>query len=56
MKKDGVYLLPHYRHEFLEEILCMYCKGMAVEEISAYLNVSSNDVNEILDWFAPYLG
>jgi len=43
------------RKERLDEILYMYLMGASVLEISDYFNMGDNEVNQIIDQYAPYL-
>jgi len=47
----GIYFVP----EVIEQMLCMYMEGMAVQDISGYFGLSEAEVNDILDRYAPYL-
>lgn len=46
----------YWAPEFADVALSMYLQGAAVAEISAFTGISIDEVNEILDIFAPYLG
>lgn len=41
--------------DVLHEILELYCQGVTVLDISAWTSVGPDDVNAILDHFAPHL-
>jgi len=55
MKKKNNYYL-YYRHEFIEHILVMYLKGMPINSIAVYFEMATEEINFILDHYAPYLG
>ena len=44
--------LPPYSEETIQQILMLYCDGMAISDIEMYFGL---DVNKVLDHYAPYL-
>jgi hypothetical protein len=43
------------RKERTDEILCMYLMGTSVWEIADYFNMGDNEINQVIDVYAPYL-
>ena len=41
--------------EFVETVLCLYLTGMPIFDISNFVGLSPNEVNRIIDRYAPYL-
>ena len=48
--------LACYDPQVLEHILVMYIRGMAIADIYTYTFIHPEEINNILDHFAPYLG
>ncbi len=55
-KKEVKHYYLYYDPEFIKEILVMYLKGMPINSISVYAGMSPDEINFILDHYAPYLG
>ena len=43
------------RREYIIEVLSVYLSGMPVEDIADYMESRPDDINEIIDLYAPYL-
>ena len=46
----------YYKAELIEQILVMYLNGMPINSIGVYFEMDPNEVNFIIDHYAPYLG
>jgi len=44
-----------YEQSYIDQILTLYLNGASVYEICDYLGTGDNEINHILDTFAPYL-
>jgi hypothetical protein len=44
-----------YDADWLREVLSMYLTGMPILEISVYMDTSVEELNNVLDKYAPYL-
>jgi len=44
-----------YSQEAINEVLALYSGGVAIEDISACVGMTAEDINDILDRFLPYL-
>jgi len=52
---EGVDYGPFYTKERIEEILSMYLQGAAIGEIGAFVEMSIDVVNEVLDKYTYLL-
>lgn len=43
------------KNDLIQEILVMYLEGVAVQDILDYTDVSSKDLEDVLDCYLPYL-
>jgi len=48
--------LPFYSPEVLQAVIELYLGGVAVFDICTYTGLGNEDINKILDVFAPCLG
>jgi hypothetical protein len=53
---NNIDYLACYDPQVLEQILVMYIRGIAISDIYTYTFIPPEEINNILDHFAPYLG
>lgn len=55
MKKQNDILAPLgcYEKDFVKEILKAYRKGLSIEQIAVYMDITPNEVDHVLDLYLP---